>query len=88
MSPPATRTSASPSASGIETARGDLGSALARWIISSRRPQDLKQVTTFLVAGRVQAPVVDHEYVDAGELDEQADVAAIGARQAQFVEEP
>ncbi len=48
--------------------------------------EDLEQVTAFLVAGRAEAPVVDHEHVDARELDEQTDVTAVGARESKLVE--
>ena len=50
--------------------------------------QDLEQVAALLVRDRREAPVVDDQDVDAGELAEQADVGAVGAGQGELVEEP
>jgi len=49
--------------------------------------EDLEEVAALLILDRGEAPVVDHEDVDAGELAEEADVGAIGAGQGELVEE-
>jgi hypothetical protein len=50
--------------------------------------EDLEQVAAFLVGDGRQAPVVDEQDVDAGELAKQADVGAVGAGQREVVKEP
>src|SRR6185437_3114540 len=61
---------------------GHDGGALAVAVL-----EDLEQVAAFLVASGAQAPVVDDEDVDACELGEEADVATVGAREAELVKE-
>jgi hypothetical protein len=62
---------------------GDDGGAVAVAVL-----EDLQHVAAFLVGDRRQAPVVDQEDVDAGELAEQADVGAVGAGEREVVKEP
>src|SRR2546425_9886305 len=50
--------------------------------------EDLEQVPALLVGHGGQPPVVDQQDVDAGELAEEPDVGAIGARQREVVKEP
>ena len=50
--------------------------------------EDLEQVAALLVGDGRQAPVVDEQDVDAGELAEQADVGAVGPGQREVVKEP
>ena len=49
--------------------------------------EDLEQVAPLLILDGGEAPVVDDEDVDAGELGEQADVGAVGAGEGELVEE-
>lgn len=50
--------------------------------------EDLKHIATLLIAERGEAPIVEDEDVDPGQLDQQADVGAIGVRKPQGVKEP
>src|SRR2546422_8189922 len=50
--------------------------------------QDLEQVAPVLIPQRAEAPVLEHEDVDASELAEEADVGAVGMSEGEFVEEP
>ena len=49
--------------------------------------QNLEQVATLLIARWGEPPVVDDDDIDPGELGQQADVAAVCARQRQLIEE-
>ena len=49
--------------------------------------EDLEHVASLLIGHRRKAPVVEYEYVDLGELGEQADVGAVGVCEAEFLEE-
>src|SRR2546426_4891676 len=50
--------------------------------------QDLEQVAPVLIPQRAEAPVLEHEDVDARELAEEADVGAVGMSEGELVEEP
>src|SRR2546422_5137044 len=67
---------------GRELARDDRRPGLAAIL------QDLEQVAAVLTPQRAEAPVLEHEDVDAGELAEEADVGAVGMSEGEFVEEP
>src|SRR2546425_1642488 len=67
---------------GRELARDDRRPGLAAIL------QDLEQVAPVLVSQRPEAPVLEHEDVDAGELAEEADVGAVGMSEGELVEEP
>src|SRR3989442_6425646 len=67
---------------GRELARDDRPPGLAAIL------QDLEQVAAVLIPQRAEAPVLEHEDVDAGELAEEADVGAVGMSEGEFVEEP
>ena len=49
--------------------------------------EDLEEVAALRVLDRGEAPVVDDQDVEAGELAEQADVGAVGAGQGELVKE-
>src|ERR1700674_5202244 len=49
--------------------------------------EDLEEVTALLILDGGEAPIVEDEDVEAGELGEQADVGAVGAGQQEGVEE-
>jgi hypothetical protein len=49
--------------------------------------EDLEQIAPLLLAQRGQAPVVEHEHVDLGELPEQPRVGAVGVRERELFEE-
>jgi hypothetical protein len=49
--------------------------------------EDLEQVTALLILGRGQAPVVDEEDVHPRESAEEPAVGAVGARQAEIIEQ-
>src|SRR5467141_2156862 len=67
---------------GRELARDDRRPGLAAIL------QDLEQVAPVLIPQRAEAPVLEHEDVDAGEHAEEADVGAVGMSEGEFVEEP
>jgi len=66
---------------GRQLARDDRGAAAVAIF------EDLEQIPALLILDRRQAPVVEDEDVEAGELREQADVGAVGPGQGEVMEE-
>src|SRR5215468_9500403 len=62
-------------------ARDDRGAAAVAIL------ENLEQVATLLILRRGEAPIVEEEHVEAGELAEEPAVRAVGASQAQVVEQ-
>ena len=49
--------------------------------------EEFEEVAAILIAERAEAPVVEDEDVGAGEAGEEADVAAVGVGEREFLEE-
>src|SRR5262245_670040 len=65
----------------VMLARDDRGAAAVAIL------ENLEQVAALLILRRGEAPVVEEEHVEAGELAEEPTVRAVGAGQAQVIEQ-
>lgn len=50
--------------------------------------EDFEEIPAILIAEGAEAPVIEHEDVDAREAREEPDVAAVGVREGEFFAEP
>src|SRR5499426_3061779 len=65
----------------VMLARDDRGAAAVAIL------ENLEEIAALLILRRGQAPVVEEEHVEAGELAEEPAIGAVGAGQAQVVEQ-